>query len=250
MIKENIEAERRWFLLQRGHGHKDFFCDVISHLRDCDKNGPNDSSSELYDKYAGFLYDDNFEESLRIKEYDYFFRKFRRSWSSYLLCEARTSMIALFMNGYIKGWEERMEIYKKRAHRIRLLQKKDEIRRDAKKACSSCGDVEDAVAEHLDHLYEAINHNPVNYGCTRYRDLHPIARILGCNSFNWTGLYPEFNPSRSWTLLYAHFHRNRRLFPNLTLIEKREKIQCHDCEADTIEFSSNLLITHQNLPIP
>jgi len=142
MVKENIETERRWFMLQRcgygysaGHGQTVFYWDAISRLRDRDYKYSYDYGifSEFFDKCDG----DYYERILHDEKYEYF-----------------------LSNEFKQLWEERMEIYKKRAHRIRLLEQKAEIRRDARKAHSPCDDVDDAIAEHLDNLYGAIRHNP------------------------------------------------------------------------------------------
>ena len=241
MIKENIEAERRWALLEGLHHKRECFWDRIQRLKGSTLrrhyanythySDPRITASEsYYDKYAGFLYGEN---------YEYYFDKFgkKQDRDPYLLMcwETRIPQTKY----YQRRCKKKIKKYKKRAHAIRLLQKKDEIRKDAKTVFGSCGDAEDAIANHLDSLYHSIHHCPVNYGRIHYDAF--------CGYWdNWSDYFPPSEPPLLYSDLIRH---NRQYFPTLTEVELREARQYEDIPV-SIEFSSKLLLTHRNLPIP
>lgn len=247
LIKENIEAERRWALCVQIHGRPEFFWDRIQSLKgstarhdyaNCDHHkDPRITASEsYYDEYAGFLYGENHEYYI-----DKFGKKrdrhpeFLKWWEREILPYTKYCQ---------SGCEEKIKNYKKRAHGIRLLQRKDEIRKDAKTVFGSCGDSEDAIADHLDSLYDSVHHNPVNCGCRSYDDLNGWWN-------KWAHHYSVPTNFRL-TLLYSDIIRHNPWdFPTLTTVEQREATKYEgEGTPDSIEFSSKLLLTNRNLPIP
>ena len=221
MVKENIEAERRWALM---HGDHCCFWDHIQYVKDGGMCIPNPENLQYYSRV---LYDEPFDRACcSVNE------------GSNICCNKCSLRIL-----------EKTKNYKKRAHAIRWLQRKEEIQKDAKAAYSSCGDVEDDIGEHLESLYQSVHLNPVNYGYSHYDDIFHLWDFVLPKKGDIVGR--KRRRRRHHVVLYSDMiAKHPSYFPGLAMVERSEKERYDDCKSDTVEFSSKFLITHQNLPIP
>ena len=146
-------------------------------------------------------------------------------------------------------FQTEMKEYKEKANALRLMEKKIEIRDDAKSAYKS---EEDFIDDHLDTLYRSVHYNPVNYGHVDWSLLHHACEVeRKYNKYNGIVLYSSY---------YCYVKNNgRRLFPDYAKMNEDEEKDIADWYRYCIEytpwsytemFKSTLIINHVNLPIP
>jgi len=155
-------------------------------------------------------------------------------------------------------FQTEMNDYKRKANALRLMEKKIEIRDDAKSAYKS---EEDFIDDHLDNLYRSVHYNPVNYGHADRSFLHQVCEYeLKYNNINDVVLYSSYcrcrrignsKPGKKMGGRGPKKNNGRRLFPDYARMnEDEEKDIANSFMWVTEMFKSTLIINHVNLPIP
>lgn len=101
------------------------------------------------------------------------------------------------MKKYQLRFQTEMNDYKQKANALRLMEKKIEIRDDAKSAYKSAKSAykseEDFIDDHLDNLYRSVHYNPVNYGHADRSFLHQVCEYeRKYNNINDVVLYSSY----------------------------------------------------------